>query len=130
VTRPGVGPGTPYSERASDDYRQALALIDLAEWSADAQHALTMVLLQSRGARRGDLVAPAAARAGLERRSRVFDRLASFVPPPTGVTRDGIRAGDRRMLDAWWDALGLGTTSLWRTWSQQWKRRRQRAGPP
>jgi hypothetical protein len=51
----------------------------------------------------------------------VFDRLASFVPPPTGVTRDGIRAGDRRMLDAWWDALGLGTTSLWRTWSQQWK---------
>jgi len=54
-------------------------------------------------------------------RDRVFDRLASFVAPPTGVTRDGIRAGDRRMLDAWWDALGLGTTSLWRTWSQQWK---------
>jgi hypothetical protein len=67
------------------------------------------------------LVAPADARPGPDR-DRVFDRLASFVPPPTGVTRDGIRAGDRRMLDAWWDALGLGTTSLWRTWSQQWKR--------
>ena len=26
VTRPGIGPGTPYSERTSEAYRQALAL--------------------------------------------------------------------------------------------------------
>ena len=32
------------------------------------------------------------------------------------VTRDGIRAGRRDMLDAWWDALGLGTAAWWRTW--------------
>ncbi len=53
-------------------------------------------------------------------RDRVFDRLATFVAPPPGVTRDGIRAGSREMLDLWWDALGLGSTSLWRTWSQRW----------
>ena len=45
-------------------------------------------------------------------RDRVFDRLAQFVPPPSTVTRDGIRAGRRDMLDAWWDALGLGTAGL------------------
>jgi len=120
VTRPGVGPGTPYSERAGNTYRQSLALIDLAEWSADAQHALTMVLLQSQ--ERDEVTLwHLLQRVPAFERDRVFNRLAVFVPPPTGVTLDGIRAGDRRMLDAWWDALGLGTTSLWRTWSQQWK---------
>ena len=41
-----------------------------------------------------------------------------FVPPPPGVTREGIRAGRREMLDAWWDALGLGTAAWWRTWKK------------
>ena len=49
-------------------------------------------------------------------RGRVFDRLAQFVPPPDGVTRDGILAGNRHMLDLWWDALGLRDTSWWRMW--------------
>ena len=49
-------------------------------------------------------------------RDRVFDRLAQFAPPPPAVTRDGIRAGGREMLDRWWDALGLGTVSWWRQW--------------
>jgi hypothetical protein len=49
-------------------------------------------------------------------RDRVFDRLAQFVRPPPTVTRDGIQAGRRDMLDAWWDALGLGTAAWWRTW--------------
>ena len=120
VTRPRIGPGTPYSERTSDLYRQALALIDFSPGDPGAAQALSLVLDQSEERDEVTLwhLLTRAPEAG---RDRVFDRLASFVPPPTGVTRDGIRAGDRRMLDAWWDALGLGTTSLWRTWSQQWK---------
>jgi hypothetical protein len=120
VTRPGIGPGTPYSERAANPYRQALALIDFGSSNGDTQRALTFVLEQ---AQEHDEVTlwHLLQRVPAVERDRVFDRLASFVPPPTGVTRDGIRAGDRRMLDAWWDALGLGSTSLWRTWSQQWR---------
>ena len=121
VTRPGVGPGTPYSERTSEAYRQALALIDFSPGDAGFAQALSRVLDESE--ERDEvtlwhLLSRVPAAGG---RDRVFDRLAAFVPPPTGVTRDGIRAGDRRMLDAWWDALGLGSTSLWRTWSQQWR---------
>ena len=120
ATRPGIGPGTPYSERTGNTYRQSLALIDFALWSADSQHALTMVLVESQ--ERDEVTLwHLLQRVPEFERDRVFNRLASIVPPPTGVTLDGIRAGDRRMLDAWWDALGLGTTSLWRTWSQQWK---------
>jgi hypothetical protein len=127
VTRRGIGPGTPYSERASDAYRQALALLDFGPGDSDADratnpdsaHALALVLDQSQEHDEVTLW-HLLSRVPAADRDRVFDRLASFVPPPTGVTRDGIRAGDRRMLDAWWDALGLGSTSLWRTWSQQW----------
>jgi hypothetical protein len=120
VTRPGIGPGTPYSERASEPYRQALALIDFSPDGTGVAAALSLVLDESE--ERDEVTLwHLLARVPAAERDRVFDRLASFVPPPTGVTRDGIRAGDRRMLDAWWDALGLGTTSLWRTWSQQWK---------
>ena len=119
VTRPGVGPGTPYSERTSEAYRQALARLDFSP-GAGTTPALALVLDQSEERDEVTLWHLLTRVQGPDR-DRVFDRLASFVPPPTGVSRDGIRAGDRRMLDAWWDALGLGTTSLWRTWSQQWK---------
>ena len=60
-------------------------------------------------------------RVDLDQRDRVFDRLAQLVPPPSTVTRDGIRAGRRAMLDDWWDELGLGTAGWWRTWKQPWK---------
>jgi hypothetical protein len=55
-----------------------------------------------------------------EERPRVYDRLAQLVPPPEGVTREGILTGDaqsqRKMRDLWWDVLGLGDTSWWRMW--------------
>ena len=54
-------------------------------------------------------------------RDRVFDALARLVPPPSPVTRDGIRRGDRAMLDAWWDGLGLGTSDWWRVWERRWR---------
>ena len=39
------------------------------------------------------------ARVEPDERGRVFDRLAELVPPPDGVTRDGVAAGDRAMRD-------------------------------
>jgi hypothetical protein len=120
VTRPVIGPGTPYSERASEAYRQALSLLDFSPGDPANAAALTLVLGESTESDEVTLWHLLSRVPGADR-DRVFDRLASFVPPPTGITRDGIRGGDRRMLDAWWDALGLGTTSLWRTWSHQWK---------
>jgi len=118
--RPRVGPGTPYNDRVSPQYREALATLDFNPRSADAASALTRVLGES-GERDEVTLWHLLSRVPAADRDRVFDRLAAFVAPPAGVTRDGIRAGDRQMLDAWWDALGLGSTSLWRKWSQQWR---------
>ncbi|HZB43950.1 MAG TPA: hypothetical protein VE360_01830, partial [Pyrinomonadaceae bacterium] len=38
-------------------------------------------------------------------RERVYERLAALVPPPDGVTRDGVLRLDRAMLDRWKDDL-------------------------
>jgi len=120
ATRPRIGPGTPYNERVSAAFREALATIDFNGRSPEMPKALTLVLNES--TERDEVTLwHLLARVAAGDRDRVFDRLAALVPPPAGVTREGVRAGDRRMLDAWWDALGLGSTSMWRTWSQQWK---------
>ena len=60
------------------------------------------------------------ARADESERGLVYDRLATLVPPPSGVTRDGILRLDQKMLDLWWNQLGLGDVSLWRTWERSW----------
>jgi FecR protein len=128
-TRPRFGPGTPYNDRVSPEYREALATIDFTPDSPDfvksaqppdTSMALALVLNQS--TERDEVTLwHLLSRVPPGQRDRVFDRLATFAPPPPSVTREGIRDGNRQMLDAWWDALGLGSTSLWRTWSQQWK---------
>jgi hypothetical protein len=53
-------------------------------------------------------------------RARVFDSLASLVPPPAGVTRAGVLRGDAAMRDLWWDELGLGSAGFWRQWTSRW----------
>jgi len=61
------------------------------------------------------------ARAAPADRDQVFDALARVAPPPVVVTREGIRAGDPAMRDAWWNALDLGDVDWWRTWKRQWR---------
>ncbi len=119
ATRPHIGPGTPYNERVSPQYREALSTLDFNPRSPEAPAALTLILDESM--ERDEVTLwHLLSRVPAADRDRVFDRLSVFAPPPAGVTRDGIRAGDGAMLDAWWDALGLGSTSLWRKWSQRW----------
>jgi hypothetical protein len=100
-TRPGVGPGTPYFEEASEALRDALAKLDFEGGGADE---LALVLA---GARERDTltlwhllfrVAPAD-------RGRVYDRLAALAPPPPGVTRAGVLRPDTGTLDRWREDL-------------------------
>ena len=130
VTRPAIGPGTPYFDDVSDGFRSAIDVIDAGNPRRPGalvarRAAIDRVLGESRDK---DVVTlwHLLSRLEPEERDRVFDVLARFVPPPASVTRDGIRGGDQAMLDAWWDRLGLGTTDWWRTWKQQWRDRSPR----
>ena len=103
-TRPGLGPGTPYFEDASSVFRQSLKTVDFDANASTRSSALVWILDQSRP--RDTLTLwHLLARVDAEDRARVYDRMAAFVPPPAGVTREGILALDEKMLDAWRDAL-------------------------
>jgi hypothetical protein len=39
---------------------------------------------------------------------------------PAGLTKEGIMNGDRKSIDAAWDALQLGNTDWWREWKREW----------
>jgi hypothetical protein len=131
ATRPGVGPGTPYYEDMAAVTRDALATLDFGHATPDARAAaLTRVLTD---AREHDAVTLWHLLSRVEssaERDRVFDRLASLVPPPEGVTRDSIRAGNREMLDRWWDRLGLGDADWWRMWKQPWNEKGETTKAP
>jgi len=121
VTRPDLGPGTPHYEDTSDAFRAALVTLDeAAAAGAERARALATVLGEARPQDKLTLW-HLLSRVGPAERDAVFDRLAAFVPPPSTVTKDGIRSGRRQMLDDWWDALDLGTSAWWRIWKQQWR---------
>jgi len=103
-TRPGVGPGTAYYEDASPAFREALTKVDFDPDVTVRETALASVLDQARPRdtltlwhlfRRSD---------GADR-ERLYDKLASFVPPPPGVTREGMLQFDEKMTSQWLDVL-------------------------
>lgn len=99
ATRAGIGPGTPYFEDASDAFRSALEVVDFGSGNQRIA-ALNQVLSEAR--RRDSLTLwHLLSRVDGEERGQVYDRLAELVPPPEGVTRQGIMALDGEMLESW-----------------------------
>jgi hypothetical protein len=155
ATRPGVGPGTPYYEDVSAQVRDALTTLDFARATSttsmtsatnatsgtpaprDAREmreareaALTRVLNDARERDAVTLWHLLSRVDPGDERNRVFDRLSALVPPPAGITREGIRAGNREMLDRWWERLGLGGADWWRMWKQPWSEKTKTAPAP
>jgi hypothetical protein len=114
VTRPGKGPGIPYYEDASQGLIDALRRFDS---DGDAA-AVSVVIAESR---KKDAISlwHLLRRIPAPERGQVFDRLSQLIPAPSGVTREGVLAGDPRMIDSLWDALDLGKTSWWRMWKSR-----------
>jgi FecR protein/Putative zinc-finger len=103
-TRPGVGPGTPYFEDAQPSFRAALETIDFDHDASARAAALDVILNQAR-ARDTLTLWHLLARVEGNDRVRIYDKITGFVPPPDGVTREGVLRLDQGMLDRWKDAL-------------------------
>ena len=119
ATRPGIGPGTPYYADSGAAFRAALEVVDFAPDVRGRSAALGRLLAEAQP-RDALSLWHLLGRLGGDDRGLVFDRLAAIVPPPLGVTRDGILRGDRAMRDLWWNDLGLGTAEFWRIWKGPW----------
>ena len=119
-TKAKMGPGTPYFEDASPEFRAALERFDFQD-SAPEQRSndLAIVLAQ---ARKHDALTlwHLLARVDDSQRSLVYDRLVTLAPPPSTVTKDGIMHLDQHMTDLWWNELGFDEISVWRYWERNW----------
>lgn len=105
-TRPGIGPGTPYFEDASAEFRNALSELDFGNDAASRATRLNILLNQ---ARRKDTLTlwHLLSRVNADERVRVYEKMASLSPPPSGVTRDGILKMDPAMLNKWKEDMEL-----------------------
>ncbi len=120
ATRPKIGPGTPYFDDASASFRESLSKFDFAESTLEERSAELNKILAEARQRDALTVWHLLSRADEPKRGLVYDRLATLLPPPSGVTRDGILRLDQKMLDLWWNQLGLGDVSLWRILERSW----------
>lgn len=99
-TRPGVGPGTPYFEDSSAEFRESLKKVDFDSDVGARGRALTKMLSQSR--KRDTLTLwHLIPRLEGEDRGKVYDKMASFAPPPDGVTREGVLQLNGEMMELW-----------------------------
>jgi hypothetical protein len=112
------GPGTPYFEDATEPFRSALAELDFDNLTPESHNAALHIVLTQ--ARKDDALSlwHLLSRTQATDREKIFSRFAALVPPPSGVTRDGILQLDQHQMDLWWNALGLGDISIWRFWEQ------------
>ena len=116
VTRPRLGPGTPYFSDASEDFQNALAIFDVAESGSDARSNALQTALDKSRKRDALTLWHLLARADGDDRLRVYNRLAELIPPPPQATPEAVMSGDRAALDLWWEKLELGSAEWWRIW--------------
>ena len=102
--RSGMGPGTPYFEDASESFRTQLTKVDFESDATTKRKSLDSVLSVAR-VRDTLTLWHLLGRVNGDDRARVYERMVELVPPPRGVTREGVLALDQQMLDAWKDKL-------------------------
>jgi hypothetical protein len=107
LSRTESGVGTPYYEDATDAFRDALVAIDTAPVGGLVRRLAVDVLLHDARPRDSLTLWHLLERFEPALRGFVYDRVAELHPPPAGVTRAGIVAGDVAMLTAWGRALGV-----------------------
>jgi hypothetical protein len=99
ATRRGIGVGTPYFEDATSSFRAALARFDFD--GAEAKKPAVGVVLREARARDEISLWYLLSRVNENERGRVYDCMARLLPPPAGVTREGVIKLDQKMMEQW-----------------------------
>jgi hypothetical protein len=104
-TKPGVGPGTPFFEDATEALRGALSALDFEEGiGQSAAEALRVVLKEAR-ARDSLTLWHLLFRVAERERRDVYARLRSLAPPPEGVGEQEVIGLDEPKLNLWREEL-------------------------
>jgi len=120
-TRGNAGPGTPYFEDAPEALRLALYKLDFEMMPPDERALALKAVIETSRKRDALSLWHLLSRVDASERPIVYERLASLVSPPRGVTRESILSLDRKSLDLWWNEFGLGDIEVWRHWERAWR---------
>jgi hypothetical protein len=96
-TRPGIGPGTPFFDDATEEFRQALARFDFESGGLEA----LKVVLKTARERDTFTLWQLLPRVEGPTRQKVLDRMIALVGLPAGITREGTMRLDPQMLELW-----------------------------
>ena len=126
ATRPGIGPGTPYFDDASEIFRKALGSFDF-EPTAESKIPNLDVILREARPRDTLTLWHLLSRVEENDRTHVYERMAALVSPPDGVTREGVLQLNEEMLQLWKEKLettwdGDDGWKLKKTWIKVWTR--------
>jgi hypothetical protein len=100
-TDKAIGVGTPFSKDATPQFKAALDWFDFGGGGTKAIDALLA------GCSHYDMITlwHLLPRVAPTDRGRIFDKLASYVKPPSTVTREGIQRANKKMLALWREAV-------------------------
>jgi hypothetical protein len=122
ITRPGIGPGTPYFTDAVPAFKVAISEFDAHPDDAAQQSVALDHVLSSARLRDAFTLLNLFHEVTPEQRPRVLDGLASFVPIPAGYTRDDLLSMRQNAIAAYWNdvhaALHLDNP---KSWIMRWK---------
>jgi len=125
ATRPGIGPGTPYFEDASEVFRTALSKVDF-EFQKASEWTITLATLLAESRPRDTLTLwHLLYRVEGADRVLVYERLAALAPPPKEVTREGVLRLNEQMLRLWkghLDNIWTNDSMLRKGWIDVWTR--------
>ncbi len=102
-TKTGLGPGTPYSSKAADGFRAALAAYDFENGGTAALQEILSLATTGDALTLWHLLS----RVSVSEREQVYDILATVAKPPAAVTKAGILRLDKNMMDEWLDEISL-----------------------
>lgn len=97
ITKKGKGLGTPFAVDATDEFRDALYRFDFENGGEKS----LQTVLKNPNVKTSVTLWHLLSRVPENQREKVFDKLASVVKLPDGVTKDGVLKLDADMLKVW-----------------------------
>lgn len=118
MTRPELGPGTPYFSNAPPALKAAVAEFDSHPDDDSLRAAALQSILENARSRDALTLLSLMKQLSPPQRAMALDRLALFVPIPSGYTRDDVLDLRENAMDAYWNSLHLGSP---KSWIMHWK---------
>jgi hypothetical protein len=107
------GPGTPFDDHATAQFRSALKAIDALGRSVPADDPAIEQLVIASSAKDAITLISLLTRYPQLADTPIYDRAIAVIPPPDGLTRDAVRNKNSALMDDWWHTLPYSRVKSW-----------------